>query len=218
MGGGVAVVLVLLIVLLYQMGRWWGSTGLLRATVSVSSTLDGFRYRVHPDFHDPGGAANMLADANRRVVELLRRLRRRYRTNHGPRGRATARLLERYNPDNLVENTPHDPRGDTSYTIGKGALVALCLREKDSRDSGRPDLYDLHDQNTTAFVVFHEMAHIATAAQGHPPEFWATFRFLLEEAVSAGVTTTAKAPRLSFFTRLVSTSSYPLTLGKPRVC
>ena len=31
------------------------------------------------------------------------------------------------------------------------------------------------------------MSHIAIDAVDHPPEFWATFRFLLEEAEAAGL-------------------------------
>lgn len=157
----------------------------LDQTRAVRSGLDGLRYRVHERHQNPEAAADTLAELNRRTVELLRHLGKKY----GPgtpgavaspeRAQATDRLLRLYNPDNLAENSHHDPEGDTSYTIDKGAIVALCLRGQGGR---------LHDTETLAFVSFHELAHIAIEDMDHPPRFWQTFKFLLEEAHSAGLT------------------------------
>ncbi len=154
----------------------------LDQTSSVRSALDGSSYRVHGQHHNPGAAANTLAELNGRTVELLRHLRRKYTNNtvSPARAAATERLLRLYNPDNLAENSPHDPDGDTSYTIDKGAIVALCLRAGDGQQ--------LHDTETLTFVSFHELAHIAIEDMDHPPRFWQTFKFLLEEAHEAGLT------------------------------
>ncbi|HVE12826.1 MAG TPA: hypothetical protein VNI01_05490 [Elusimicrobiota bacterium] len=150
-------------------------------TRPVRSTLDAAAYRVHPspDRGDTQAAADLLAAANARTIALLRRLRARY--VRGPAGAAfparrdaTLRLLARYNPDNLAENSPQDPSGDTSYSLDKGAVIALCLRDRAS--------FGLHDLETLTFVTLHEMAHVALEELDHPPRFWATFRFLLEEA------------------------------------
>ena len=113
--------------------------------------------------------------------------RRRCGAARPERRDAVARLLARYNPDNLAENSPKDPSGDTSYTIDKGAIVAICLRERDPAASGDPAAYDIHDLDTLTFVTLHEMAHIAIEDVDHPKRFWSAFRFLLEEAEEGGV-------------------------------
>lgn len=157
----------------------------VRHTAAVFSRVDGARYRVHGAGPEAAAASDTLATLNGRAVAVLRRLRDTY--VRGAAGtfrqrRAAARLLARYDPDSLAENSPRDPSGDTSYTINKGELIALCLRE---RAEGAP----LHDIDVLTFVALHEMAHLATDAVDHPAEFWATFRFLLEEAEAAGVYT-----------------------------
>jgi hypothetical protein len=148
-------------------------------TRPVVSSVDGMRYRVHSDSQT---AADTLAALNERIIELLRSLRGRYGRDAGPGPgpMITRRLLERYNPDNLAENSPRDPRGDTSYTIDKGAIVALCLRD-------RAPAAAVHDLDTLTFVALHELTHIAIEDVDHPPRFWVAFRFILVEAEDAGV-------------------------------
>jgi hypothetical protein len=102
---------------------------------------------------------------------------------------AAARMLARYDPDSLVENSPRDPSGDTSYCIDKGAVLALCLRERDPAESGDPAVHDFHDLDTLTFVALHELAHMAVDELDHTPGFWAAFRFVLEVAESEGVYT-----------------------------
>ena len=167
----------------------------IEQTTARVSTVDGMPYRIHEGHAGPQAAADALAVLNRRIVDLLRALRARYARGppgHAARCAATARLLARYNPDNIAENSPTDPSGDTSYTIDKGAVVALCLRERG------PAAGALHDLDTLTFVALHEMAHIAVEDVDHPPHFWSAFRFLLEEAEAAGVYTSPRyeqAPR-----------------------
>ena len=162
----------------------------LGRTREIHAGTDGLPYRVHLAHRDPARAANTMAELNRRAIRLLRRLRQSYRRNlfrkiaFPERAHATARLLSLYNPDNLAENSPRDPGGDTSYTLDKGAVLALCLREK---NSARPGFHDIHDLETLTFVTLHELSHIATEDIDHPPRFWRTFRFILEEAVQAGI-------------------------------
>lgn len=176
-------------VALYFLAAWlrrrWDPFAIGRARPR-SSRVDGMPYRVHPGHGAPEDAADMLAALNARVIRLLRSLRARYvwdlrRGADFPERRVAAvRLLARYNPDNLAENSPMDPGGDTSYTVGKGAVVALCLRERSRRAT-------LHDLGTLTFVTLHELAHIAVDDIDHPPRFWRAFRFLLEEACLAGI-------------------------------
>jgi hypothetical protein len=158
----------------------------------VRARLDGHQYRVHLTHADPSGAADTMAFLHESTIQLLRRLRGEYlrpaaRGAFPRRARATRLLLQRYNPDNITENSPRDPDGDTSYTINKGVTLALCLRERDPAGSGRADVHDIHDINTLLFVTFHELVHIAIDEHGHPAAFWETFKFVLEDAAAAGL-------------------------------
>jgi hypothetical protein len=88
-------------------------------------------------------------------------------------------ILTKFDPDEVYENHPTQ-RSGTSYTISKGESMYLCVRQTESRD--------LVDENTLIFVILHELAHIGTYDEySHSPKFWSTFRFLLDEAVLAGV-------------------------------
>jgi hypothetical protein len=125
-----------------------------------------------------------------------------------PDRRATvARLLSRYNPDNLAENSPMDPQGDTAYTIDKGSVLAICLRTKSQSDlkeevscegalkNGTKDCapliravaHSIHNIDILTFVTFHELAHIAIEEHDHPKRFWQAFKFILQEARLAGI-------------------------------
>ena len=181
----VIVLLILIVAYLVQPERFKKDHFTLEQTVLVRSQIDGLSYRVHTVHGGSEKAANILAEINRRAVELMRFLRKKYlRSNMGViyprRAEATRRLLNRWNPDNLAENSPQDPEGDTSYTIDKGAIVAICLRASRNNNG-------FHDLNTIMFVSLHEMTHIAVEILEHPPEFWSAFKFILQEATLAGL-------------------------------
>ncbi len=189
-------VLVLLIVVVVGSAayeRWRrGDRFTLDQTREVRAASDGLPYRVHTAHGGAEAAAETMAELNRRAVEVLRHLRRKYAQGPGgeafpARAHAARRLLGLYNPDNLAENSPRDPEGDTSYTIDKGAILALCLREKDPAGGRHPLDHEIHDLETLTFVTLHELTHIAIEDVDHPPRFWQAFRFVLEEAVEAGV-------------------------------
>ena len=151
---------------------------------------DGAEYRVQTAHDGPEAAAAALAEINRRTTEVLRALRAKYvrgavRAPPGwaPRRRdAARRLLARYDPGSLVENSPENVAGETSFNLDKGVEIALCLR---SRDPGA----QLHPLSTLTFVALHELAHSAVSTYDHPPEFWSAFAFVLREAAAAGVYT-----------------------------
>lgn len=181
-------VIVLAVVALAAWWAWRGRFGVDRAR-PVVSRFDGQAYRVHSAHGARQRAADLIAAINDRVVSVLRALRRRHAGAGGARGAAAARMLARYDPDSLVENSPRDPAGDTSYCIDKGAVLALCLRERDPAESGDPAVHDFHDLDTLTFVALHELAHMAVDEIDHTPGFWAAFRFVLEVAESEGVYT-----------------------------
>lgn len=191
---------VLVIALYYLARRLLGADHFtIEQTRPRLSRVDGTQYRVHEGHAAPQAAADTLARLNERVLTLMRWLRRRYvrgaaeggepgrgaeGARHPARRAAVERLLARYNPDNLAENSPKDPTGDTAYSTNKGAIVAICLRQRGSEQ--------LHDLGVLTFVTLHEMTHIAIDAVDHPKEFWRTFRFILDEAEEAGVFTSPR--------------------------
>jgi len=168
--------------------RWRrGAAFTIEQTSPRRSSLDGQEYRVHEGHLGSSEAADRLAELNGRVVALLRHLRAKYvrgsaSVYHPARRAAVELLLARYNQDNLAENSPRDPTGDTAYSLNKGAIVAICLRDRTSPDS-------IHDIEILTFVTLHEMAHIAIVenTSNHPLNFWRVFRFLLDEAENAQI-------------------------------
>lgn len=59
-------------------------------------------------------------------------------------------------------------------TLDKRA-ISLCTRDLD------------RDPDTATLVLTHELSHVCTESEGHTPEFWNNFRFILKEAVAAGL-------------------------------
>ena len=169
----------------------------LEQTAAVRA-YDGMTYRVHAELANAQGAADSLATLNARTTDLMRWLRRRYGSaaaarDSPARAAAVSNLLRRYNPDNLAENSPLDPTGDRSDCLDKGAVIALCLRSRgparhvDGQTAHAPPAGALHDIDTLTFVTLHELAHAAIDDIDHPPRFWSTFKFLLNEAALAGI-------------------------------
>ncbi len=173
----------------------------LKQTVPVKASFDGMTYRVHPGHADPAAAANMLAQTNKRLIALMGHLKAKYRDPlvravHPERAAAVEALLVRYSPDNLIENSPLDPDGDSAYVVEKGLTLALCLRERSPElkkclrggcKGVDPRTMRLHTPDTTLFVAIHELAHISIDDVDHPPRFWSAFKFLLIEAHAMGL-------------------------------
>lgn len=167
------------------------SSHYLNKAVPVVSTVDGKEYRVHQNLEDSQSAADILATINETIVNLLTYLKYKYIKNSSfqnssqkvPQNRRTIavqKILNRYNPDNLIENSPLDVKGDTSYTMDKGSIIAFCLRDKN-------ETHQLHNLPMLLFVAIHELAHVAIDDNEHPAEFWEVFKWLLMEAEEGGV-------------------------------
>lgn len=161
--------------------------------------LSGQKWRVIGDFSNKREAAQLLDRVNIAMLDFLRVLKKKYRVdetddnitknwaeysrvkNHsGDVYNIVDKLLDNYNPEVIEEN---DPRGtkETSYTLGKGANMFVCLRDK-------VDPNKLVDYDTLLFVVLHEAAHIANYnGWGHDTKYWTVFRFILHEAALAGI-------------------------------
>jgi len=125
------------------------------------------------NFEDNKEAADTLSSISNQSSALVENLTVKY-----PNDTDVMRLKKKFNPDNMRE--AEDSNGQTSYTINKGEMVHLCLRHKDDEKS-------LHDHNLLMFVTIHELAHIMSKSIGHNQEFYKNFKFLLTEAVEAGI-------------------------------
>jgi hypothetical protein len=125
------------------------------------------------NFEDNKEAADTLSSISNQCSALVENLTVKY-----PNDSDVIRLQKKFNPDNMRE--AEDSNGQTSYTINKGEMVHLCLRHKDDEKS-------LHDHNLLMFVTIHELAHIMSKSIGHNQEFYKNFKFLLTEAVEAGI-------------------------------
>ncbi len=151
-------------------------------TLRVSSSVDSHPYRVLRGYDNDRIASDMLAGINQKNIALIRYLVARYPTiEYGKQGYLIAhRLRDRYSGNTLRENLPVD-KNSTSFTEDKGAVIALCLREKITGHER------LHDENIVHFVDMHELAHIASVGVGHDREFWTNFKFILSAATELGI-------------------------------
>lgn len=142
--------------------------------ISVKSRVDGREYNVQ-NLEDKQDAADLMAQIHNNLETLINRYKSDPATIADPRVKT---MIERFNPDNMMENDINED--STSYSENKGEKIVVCLREK---TQGHP----LVDENTIMFVILHEMAHLMTTTIGHTPEFWANFRRILNDASGAGI-------------------------------
>lgn len=150
--------------------------------IHVKSNRDGKIYRVQnlPDKQD---AAEYMS----RICEKLEKFINFYKND--PSAMADPRvkiMVSRFNSNNFTEN---DIDSDTtSYSENKGEKIIVCIRDK-------VPPYRFVDENTTMFVLLHEMSHLMTTTVGHTPEFWANFKRILHDAVHCGVYTVVNYTR-----------------------
>lgn len=131
--------------------------------IYVKSKTDGRKYLVRK-LPDSQKAAEKLAELNVRIKKIIDKAL----TN---KDHPTIERLHRYNPDTLSETIPGSKY--TSYSVNKGESIAICLRHADNT---------FMEWNTIIFVTLHEIAHVLTVEEQHPPIFWKNMKFLLEQA------------------------------------
>lgn len=138
----------------------------------ILSDVDGKTYCVR-DRHKLQIAADMLAVTAQQCKELVSYCIKKY-----PENEDVQRLAQRFDPTRFMETLPTSIH--TAYSENKGESVAFCLNKYKNSNK-------LIDQHTLTYVAIHEMAHIMTVEEGHPRVFWVNFKFLLENAKSAGI-------------------------------
>lgn len=172
----IALIIVLIIVVIYVGRRSPYNTFAVKADT-------GHHYMVHRSHENPKMAANLLSQLNRDGITLMTHLRNKYLVQG--KGSKTAQdfvdqLLERYNFEAIIENSPFNVEGETSYSVDKGKELYICLRDKAKNA-------DFHEYDDLLFVFLHELSHIGNKDFGHGLSFWTAFKFVLQEAVEVGI-------------------------------
>ena len=132
-------------------------------------------------------SSEKLAYINVFIINIIRFMRHRYVwgtveniRSSKYRKAMTLRMMNNYNPDNLIENVPNVGE-NTSFVDNKGELLAFCLKNPFNNDK------NFVPTDVLTFVILHELAHISAVDFGHDSEFWLNFKILIEEAIDAGL-------------------------------
>ena len=134
----------------------------------IISNVDGNTYCVR-ERSKLELAADKLAKVNQNMKSLVEHCKNNFDSEE-----RIKRLTEGFNPKKITETLPTSEF--TAYSENKGEKIAFCL-DTEKNNKGR-----LIDLNTLTFVAIHELSHVASKSIGHTPEFWANFKFLLQEA------------------------------------
>lgn len=179
----IPLLILLIFILIYYIFKYyfhsWDSFS-IENNVLQDSIINDKSYHVHTKHNDLQLAADTFAHIDIKVTEFLNYLNDKYKNSENAKKKEVAMLmLNRYVYKNLRESSPLNSDNDTSYTINKGDVIAICIR------SGLD--YGIHDFDTIMFVVLHELTHLAIKAYDHPDEFWQVFKFVLEEIEYSGM-------------------------------
>lgn len=162
---------IILIFILFICLKIYNETDVFNLKCIVSG-VDGNKYCVR-EREKINDAADLLATVTGKCKEMVKYMKEKY-----PEDRRVKRLVEGFNPQKINETLPTSEL--TAYSENKGEKIAFCLnRTKNSTT--------LIDVNTLTFVALHELSHIMTTSIGHKQEFWQNFKFLLENAKTAGI-------------------------------
>jgi hypothetical protein len=171
------IVLIIILIIFYLLRAMYYSfdTFSIRQNILIKSSIDGKKYFVHSRHENLITASDVFAQVNKTIDEFLNKLYLKYYNSTDKIKKDAVNLLvSKYNPSSYRENSPNNLQKDTSYTINKGEIIAICIR------SGSDN--EIHDLNTILFVVLHELTHLAIIDYDHPDDFWKTFKFILIEA------------------------------------
>jgi len=147
---------------------------LLELFIEYRNSINGKQYGVQEKLQNSSEALALLTRLDTNMTNFINQLKIKM-----PNDKRVQRLVKGFKHIKIEETTENSEDDDTAYTINKGELMSLCLREGHSH---RP----FHDYNSLCFVIIHELAHIASISEGHNFEFIENFKFLLKEAVSMG--------------------------------
>jgi hypothetical protein len=90
-----------------------------------------------------------------------------------------ARRWKNIRKNNALRETAFGEKS-AAYTVNKGDELRICIRDSDKDE-------EFEDENTSMFVLLHEMAHLSSKSWGHGKEFRENFAKLVKAAVEIGV-------------------------------
>jgi len=138
----------------------------------IVSDVDGKQYCVR-ERAKMTLAADLLANTTNKMRQLVKYVGEKY-----PMRKNVKLLVNNFNPQKVKEILPTSQY--TAYSENKGEKLAFCTTK--TKKGNR-----LIDKNTLMFVALHELSHIATESIGHTDEFWANFKFLIQNAKKIGI-------------------------------
>lgn len=138
----------------------------------IISTKDGNKYCVREREREKE-AADLLATVTGKCREFVD-----YMKETEPNDPRIKKLVKGFNPKRISETLPTSEL--TAYSENKGEKIAFCLNTTKTGTT-------LIDINTLMFVALHELTHVLTTSIGHKEEFWANFKYVLENAKKAGI-------------------------------
>jgi hypothetical protein len=182
------IIIILLILIFYLFFKYilhnHSDTFSIENNELIPSIVDGNQYYVHNKHNNKIDAADMFSVVNNRVTLFIDALYEKHKNSINPRRKKISTLLKtRFNSSSLRESSPLNEDKDTSFTINKGDIMAICIRSKIDKTN------KIHKFNVIFFVVLHEIAHLSLDAFDHPTEFWVNFKFILMEAEDLGIYT-----------------------------
>lgn len=139
----------------------------------IVSDVDGNKYCVR-ERKNLKKASDLLASTTQKMTLLVKHLNEKFPSKENVRF-----LVANYNPKKVKEILPTSEF--TAYSENKGEQIAFCLGET------KNDVDNLIGENTLMFVALHELSHLATKTIGHNDEFWANFKFILQESEKIGI-------------------------------
>ena len=134
--------------------------------------MNNIEYGIQEKFNKSDEAVELLAELHQYMQTFIKDLNNKYPTDE-----RVKRLVSKFKNCKIQESPDKDD--ESSYTINKGELMAICLRHKKEE-------HHFHDYNTLLFVIIHELSHIASISEGHNSEFITNFKWLLQEAKKMG--------------------------------
>lgn len=181
-----AILILITILILYKLYKYYYSnpsndlTYMIINGELVEMDISPFDKKLQKDLETPE-VKKLLHDVHTNIILLIDYLDQKYKNSSNlVIVNGINNLKNNYKYENLIEHFPKWKSTETSYTINKGEILALCLRHKDIPEK-------FHDMNVIMFVTVHELAHIFSESIGHTDEFWTNFKFLLNEAINLGI-------------------------------
>ena len=126
--------------------------------------------------------ANRLSKLTSKVDILVNEM---YKTSY-PSFSISKRLMDRWkklreNPKGIRETGEYEK--EAAYILNKGKQLRICVR---NRKGGKSKF---EDENTTMFVMLHELGHLMSETYGHNAEFKENFSSITQKAIELNLYT-----------------------------